>query len=73
MRTWWLAPLLLTALTLAWYAVQSAWLRIMGQPASADALARPGCAGPDGRGCSCQDPASAPGPAFQPEREVSPS
>lgn len=51
MSSFWLAPLLLALLSLAWSAVQRAWIAAMDQPGDADALQRPGlCAG----GCACR-------------------
>jgi hypothetical protein len=49
----WFAPVALAILILTWYGVQRAWLRCMQRPSDDDALARPGCAGPDGQGCAC--------------------
>lgn len=51
MSAFWLAPLLLVALSLGWLAVQRAWLATMGRPADTDALARPGMCG---RACACR-------------------
>jgi hypothetical protein len=61
---WWFAPAALTALMVLWYGVQRAWLHVMAPPGCDDALARPGCAGPDRRGCSCD-----PGRGFEAQTE----
>lgn len=50
MRAFWVAPLLLVLLSLAWFAVQRAWLACMQRPAASDALARPGYCG---AACAC--------------------
>lgn len=53
MSALWFSPAALVILTLTWYVVQRAWLRCMQRPSGDDALARAGCAGPDGQGCIC--------------------
>jgi len=50
-KAFWVAPLLLVALGLFWFAVQRAWLACMQQPADSDALERPGSCG---GGCACR-------------------
>lgn len=58
MSAFWIAPLGLAALALAWSAVQRCWVRHMQQPEHTDALARPGCCGvPCGPG-ACADAAA---------------
>ncbi len=51
MSALWVAPLLLALLSLAWFAVQRAWLACMQRPADSDALARPGFCG---MACACR-------------------
>jgi hypothetical protein len=51
MSQFWIAPLLLVLLSLAWYGVQRAWLACMQQPGDSDALARPGQCGTS---CACR-------------------
>jgi hypothetical protein len=51
MSALWVAPLLLVLLSLAWFAVQRAWLACMKRPADSDALARPGYCGTS---CACR-------------------
>jgi len=51
MNALWVAPLLLVLLSLAWFAVQRAWLACMQRPADSDALARPGYCGTS---CACR-------------------
>jgi hypothetical protein len=51
MRALWVAPLLLVLLSLAWFAVQRAWLACMQRPADSDALERPGTCG---TACACR-------------------
>ena len=51
MSALWVAPLLLVLLSLAWFAVQRAWLACMQRPADSDALARPGYCG---AACACR-------------------
>jgi hypothetical protein len=50
MSSLWVAPMLLALLSLAWFAVQRAWLACMKLPADRDALARPGHCGAS---CGC--------------------
>jgi hypothetical protein len=45
MSALWVAPMLLVLLSLAWFAVQRAWLACMQLSADRDALARPGYCG----------------------------
>ncbi len=47
----WIGPLLLVLLSIAWFAVQRAWLACMGRPADRDALERPGYCG---TACACR-------------------